>query len=56
MKTLRRKDGGVSLGRFIIFKIPPYTPFSKVGLDESVFLLYGMGQRNNGLFSIIQIV
>ena len=31
MKTPRRKDGGVSSGRFIILKIPPCPPFPKWG-------------------------
>jgi hypothetical protein len=35
MKTPRRRDGGVSLGRFINFKNPPLPPFSKVGLEET---------------------
>ncbi len=35
MKTPRRRDSGVSLGRFINFKNPPLPPFSKVGLEET---------------------
>jgi glycosyltransferase involved in cell wall biosynthesis len=35
MKTPRRRDGGVSLGRFINFKNPPLPPFYKVGLEET---------------------
>jgi hypothetical protein len=35
MKTPRRRDSGVSLGRFISFKNPHLPPFSKVGLEET---------------------
>ena len=35
MKTPRRRDSGVSLGRFISFKNPPLPPSSKVGLAET---------------------
>ena len=35
MKTPRRRDSGVSLGRFINFNNPPLPPFSKVGLEET---------------------
>jgi len=35
MKTPRRRDSGVSLGRFISFKNPPLPPFPKVGLAET---------------------
>jgi hypothetical protein len=35
LKTPRRRDSGVSLGRFINFRNPPLPPFSKVGLEET---------------------
>jgi len=34
-ETPRRRDSGVSLGRFINFNNPPLPPFSKVGLEET---------------------
>ena len=48
MKTPRRRDSGVSLGRFISFKNPPLPPFSKVGLAETPQQrLWGIENLNN---------
>jgi hypothetical protein len=54
MKTPRRRDSGVSLGRFISFKNPPLPPFSKVGLAETPQQrLWGIENLNKNKILII---
>ena len=50
MKTPRRRDGGVSIGRFINSANPPLPPFSKVGLEVTP------QQRLWGIENLIKIL
>ena len=49
-ETPRRRDSGVSLGRFINFNNPPLPPFSKVGVEETP------QQRLRGIENLINFI